>query len=73
MFNEEDGTVLLEGVKVVAKRGNRAAAAVQAVRARVREVAAVEVEAEVAVVEAVVAAEVAAADNPVSYMLIIFA
>jgi hypothetical protein len=59
VFNKEDVTVLLEEAKVVAKRDNRAAAAVQAVRARVREVAAVVVEAEAAVVAAE-AVEVAA-------------
>ena len=33
VFNEEDGTVLLEEVKAAVKRGNRAAAGVRAVRA----------------------------------------
>ena len=68
VFNKEGATVLLEEAKAVAKRDNRAAAAVQAVRARVREVAVeAEVEAEAAAVvaaEAVVVVE-AAADKPV--------
>ena len=67
-FNEAGVTVLLEEVSVAVKRGNRAAAGVQAVRARVREVAVeAEVEAEAAAVvaaEAVVVVE-AAADKPV--------
>ena len=33
MFNEEGGTVLLEEVRAAAKRGNRAAEGVRAVRA----------------------------------------